>query len=91
MSWYQIALLAAAAVVLAFPSASAFARRAYDWFRANGSGVDKSWPDCDHDPQEVFAIALDLRSHLGHSNEAVDAIDRVIIPAIVTMLDEVPK
>lgn len=88
MSWYQIALLAAAAIVLAFPSASTFARRAYDWFRANGGG-DDGGDSMGVDPQDVFAQAVALRANLGHSNEAVDAIDRVIIPAIVSLLDEV--
>lgn len=88
MSWYQIALLAAAAIVLVFPSASTFARRAYDWFRANGGGADNGG-DLGVDPQDVFSQAIQLRANLGHSNEAVDAIDRVIIPAIVSLLDEV--
>lgn len=85
MSWYQISLLAAAAIVLTFPSVSALARRAYDWFRASGGSA---WPD-EHSPSDVFDLAVDLRLHLGHSPEAVDAIDRVVIPAIVSMLDEV--
>lgn len=85
MSLYQISLLAAAALVLIFPSINTLARRAYDWFRARGGGQGDS--DCDHTVSEVFDIAVDLRSHLAHSHEAVDAIDRIVIPAIVTMLD----
>ena len=85
MSWYQIAMIAAAAAVLAFPSASKLARRAYDWFRASGGGSE---PDLGYDdPRNVFALAVELRDALDHSHEAVDAIDRVVIPAIVTMLD----
>lgn len=86
MTTYQIVMIAAAAAVLAFPSASNLARRALDWFRASGGGGVPVLPDAD-DPREVFALALELRDALGHDNAAVDAIDRVIVPAIVTMLD----